>query len=261
MPGATRQMGHSWYVSTVLLSALGFYMWPHTFGATFTAKSGNTFRRNAVVMPLYTLTLAFIFFVGFAATLILPGLRDGDLALLMLVRKTFPAWFLGIVGGAGALTAMVPAAIILLTASTLFIKNVWRPLIAPSMTDDQVARFARIMVIVLSGISLYFAIYSSTTLVSLLLLGYAGVTQFFPGIVLGLFWRRVTKQGVFAGIIIGVGAVAFLVLSKRDPFFGLNAGFFAMCTNFLVTVVVSLLKPRALNPFAPEPHQHPGGMH
>ena len=73
MPGATQQMGHSWYVSTVLLSALGFYMWPHTFGATFTAKSGNTLRRNAVVMPLYTLTLAFIFFVGFAATLILPG--------------------------------------------------------------------------------------------------------------------------------------------------------------------------------------------
>jgi len=260
MPGATRQMGHSWYVSTVLLSALGFYMWPHTFGATFTAKSGNTLRRNAVVMPLYTLTLAFIFFVGFAATLILPGLRDGDLALLMLVRKTFPAWFLGIVGGAGALTAMVPAAIILLTASTLFIKNVWRPLIAPSMADDQVARFARIMVIVLSGISLYFAIYSSTTLVSLLLLGYAGVTQFFPGIVLGLFWRRVTKQGVFAGIIIGVGAVAFLVLSKRDPFFGLNAGFFALCINFAVTVVVSLFAPRALNPFAPEPHRHLGGM-
>jgi hypothetical protein len=42
-------------------------------------------------MTLYTLTLAFIFFVGFAATLIVPGLRNGDLALLMLVRKTFPA--------------------------------------------------------------------------------------------------------------------------------------------------------------------------
>ena len=241
MPGATRQMGHSWYVSTVLLSALGFYMWPHTFGATFTAKSGNTLRRNAVVMPLYTLTLAFIFFVGFAATLILPGLRDGDLALLMLVRKTFPAWFLGIVGGAGALTAMVPAAIILLTASTLFIKNVWRPLIAPSMADDQVARFARIMVIVLSGISLYFAIYSSTTLVSLLLLGYAGVSQFFPGVVLGLYWKRVTMPAVFAGMIVGVTIVAFLMLSNRDPFFGWSAGFVALCVNFSITTLLSLL--------------------
>jgi SSS family solute:Na+ symporter len=43
MPGATRQMGHSWYVSTVLLSALGFYMWPHTFVATFTAKAETRF--------------------------------------------------------------------------------------------------------------------------------------------------------------------------------------------------------------------------
>lgn len=249
MPGATQQMGHSWYISTVLLTALGFYMWPHTFGATFTAKSGNILRRNAVVMPIYTMTLAFIFFVGFAATLILPGLGNGDLALLMLVRKTFPAWFLGIVGGAGALTAMVPAAIILLTAATLFAKNVYRPLIAPAMSDDQVARFARIMVIVLSTISLYFAIYSSKTLVSLLLLGYAGVTQFFPGVVLGLYWKRVTMRGVFAGIVIGVGTVAFLILSKRDPFLGLNAGFFALCLNFFVTVLFSLFEPVQPNPF------------
>ncbi|MGH7487046.1 MAG: sodium:solute symporter family protein, partial [bacterium] len=113
MHGATKSMGHAWYASTVLLSALGFYMWPHTFGATFAAKSGNTLRRNAVVMPLYTITLVFIFFAGFAATLVVPGLKDGDLSMLTLVRKTFPPWFLGVVGGAGALTAMVPAAIII----------------------------------------------------------------------------------------------------------------------------------------------------
>jgi len=42
-------------------------MWPHGFGATYTAKSAGTLRRNAVAMPLYTITLVFIFFVGFAA--------------------------------------------------------------------------------------------------------------------------------------------------------------------------------------------------
>ena len=181
MPGATAGMGHSWYISTVLLTSLGFYMWPHAFGAAFTAKSGDTLRRNAVVMPLYTLTLAFIFFVGFSAILVIPGLANSDLALLAVVRRTFPPWFLGVVGGAGALTAMVPAAILMLTAATLFAKNLWRPIFAPSMTDGQVATLARAAVVGLSLISLYFAIYSSTTLVSLLLLGYAGVTQFFPG--------------------------------------------------------------------------------
>ena len=240
MPGATKNMGHAWYISTVLLSTLGFYMWPHTFGATFTAKSGETLRRNAVVMPLYTITLAFVFFVGFAATMIVPGLKDGDLSLLMVVRKTFPAWFLGIIGGAGALTAMVPAAIIILIASTLFAKNVWRPLFAPAMSDHRVTLLARLMVVVLGVISLYFAIYQSTTLVSLLLLGYAGATQFFPGVVLGLCWRRVTTAGVFTGIAVGVTCAALLILSKNDPFRGVNAGFVALCLNFAATVLASL---------------------
>ena len=244
LPGSTKDLGHAWYVSTVLLTSLGEYMWPHPFGASFTAKSGDTLRRNAVVMPIYTLTLAFIFFTGFAALLVVPGLENGDLALLTMVRRTFPAWMLGIVGGAGALTAMVPAAILVLTASTLFAKNLYRPLFAPGMSDDQVARLARAMVIVLSAVSLYFAMRSSATLVSLLLLGYAGITQFFPGVALGLFWWRASKAGVFAGLLAGVTCAAVLILGKKDPIGGINAGFIALCVNFAVSVVVSLLVPR-----------------
>ena len=240
MPGATANLGHAWYISTVLLTSLGFYMWPHSFAAAFTAKSGDALRRNAVVMPLYTLTLAFVFFAGFTAVLVVPGLQNGDMSLLTIVRKSFPAWFLGIIGGAGALTAMVPAAIFTLTAATLFAKNLYRPLFAPAMTDDQIARLARGMVVALSLICLYFAVYSSTTLVSLLLLGYSGVTQFFPGVVLGLYWKRATLRGVFAGLVAGVATVAFLAVTKRDPFFGFNVGFVALCLNFIVTVVLSL---------------------
>jgi SSS family solute:Na+ symporter len=243
MPGATSNLGHTWYISTVLLTSLGFYMWPHAFGSTFTAKSGDTLRRNAVIMPLYTVTLAFVFFAGFTALLVLPGLRNGDLALLTIVRQSFPPWFLGVIGGAGALTAMVPAGIITLTAATLFAKNLYRPIFAPAMSDDQVARLARLMVVVLSLISLYFVIYSAASLVSLLLLGYAGVTQFFPGVVLGLYWRRVTMRGVFAGMITGVATAVFLFVSKRDPWFGWNAGFVALCVNFMITVLLSLLTP------------------
>ena len=242
MPGATANLGHAWYISTVLLTSLGFYMWPHGFAAAFTAKSADTLRRNAVVMPLYTLTLAFIFFAGFAAVLVVPGLPNGDLALLTVVRKTFSPWFLGVIGGAGALTAMVPAAIFILSAATLFAKNLYRPLFAPAMTDDQIAKLARAMVIVLGGISLYLAIYSSTTLVSLLLTGYAGVTQFFPGVVLGLYWKRVTMPAIFAGMIAGVATALFLMLSHRDPVFGMSAGFLALCLNFLIAIFASLLK-------------------
>lgn len=243
MPGATTNLGHSWYISTVLLTALGFYMWPHTFSAAFTAKSADTLRRNAVVMPLYTLTLALVFFAGFATVLILPHLQSGDLALLTVVRRTFPAWFLGVIGGAGALTAMVPAAILILAAATLFAKNLYRPLFAPMMTDDAVARLARAMVILLGATSLGLAIHGSSTLVSLLLTGYAVVTQCFPGVVLGLYWRRATGPGVFAGMIAGVLTAVLLMSTGRDPVIGLNAGFVALCVNLAITVAGSLATP------------------
>ena len=77
-------------------------------------------RRNAVVMPLYTITLAFVFFAGFTAVLVVPGLRQWRSRDADGGPPEFPRLVLGVIGGAGALTAMVPAAIFILTAATLF---------------------------------------------------------------------------------------------------------------------------------------------
>jgi solute:Na+ symporter, SSS family len=233
LPGSTANLGNAWYISTVLLSAFGSYMWPHLFSTAFTAKSADTLRRNAIIMPVYTLALALILFAGFAAVLTVPHLRDGDLAVLLVARQTFPPWFLGVIGGAGALTAMVPAAILILTAATLFAKNLYRPLLAPALTDDGVARLARVML----------AIHGSSTIVSLLLTAYAVMAQCFPGVALGLFWRRITGRAVFIGMIAGVLTAVSLMATHRDPVFGLNAGFVGLCVNFAVAVTVSLLFP------------------
>jgi SSS family solute:Na+ symporter len=239
MPGATKNLGHAWYITSVFMTSLGFFMWPQNFAASFTARSGKILRRNAVFMPLYSITMPLMVFVGLTALMVLPNLTNGDLALLTLVRKTFPAWFLGIIGGAGALTAMVPAAIQLLTAATLFAKNLYRPVVAPGMSDIQVARLARVMVFVLTLGALYFAIRSAVSLVSLLLLGYAGVAQLFPGVALGLFSKRATTAGVLAGLTVGISVAALLTLTGRDPYRAMNAGFIALCFNFAVTVLVS----------------------
>jgi solute:Na+ symporter, SSS family len=253
MPGATTTLGHSWYISTVLLTSLGFYMWPHAFGSTFTARSADTLRRNAVVLPIYSLSLSLMYFAGFAVVLILPHLRDGDLGLLTVASRTFPPWFLGVIGGAGALTAMVPASILLLTAATLFAKNLYRPLFAPAMSDDGVARLARATVVVLGAISLGMAIHGAGTLVSLLLTGYAMVTQCLPGVLLGLYWRRVTGTGVFVGMAAGVLIAVLLMSTHRDPIVGLNAGFVALCINFAITIAVSLATRADTAAAVPEP--------
>ena len=100
----------SWFVSTVLLTALGFYMWPHTFGSTFTAENARVIRRNATFLPLYQLILLFVFFVGFAAVLKVPGLSGErvDLALLAISKDTFSAPVVGLIGAAGLLNRPGP---------------------------------------------------------------------------------------------------------------------------------------------------------
>jgi SSS family solute:Na+ symporter len=241
MPGSTPDLGHAWFISTVLLTSFGAYVWPQSIAACFTARSADTIRRNAVIMPLYAITMPLMFLVGFAAVVVLPGLTNGDLSFLTMVRQTFPPWFLGVIGGAGALTAMVPASVMILAAAMLFAKNLWRPIFAPGMTDEHVARLAKVMVLVITIAAVVSAISSNTTLVALLLLGYSGMTQFFPGIVLGLFSRRVTSTGVFAGLVTGIAIVTLLGLTNRDPLLGLNAGFIALCANFAIAFVVSRL--------------------
>ncbi|MFA9453327.1 MAG: sodium:solute symporter [Candidatus Aminicenantaceae bacterium] len=247
-PGATTNMDVLWVMSTILVTAMGFYMWPHVFGSAFSAKSDKVLKRNAIIMPFYQIPILLIFFVGFTALLVIPGLANGDLAFLELVKKTYPPWFLGFVGAAGAVTAMVPAAILVLFAATLVAKNIYQTGFRPQASDESVMRLSRIMVIVIMTVSLIFALKFPNELVPLLILGYDGVSQFFPGVVFGLFWKKVTKTGVLAGILTGVAVVAALILSGNDPFLGINAGFVALVLNAAVTVAVSLMTYKGTSP-------------
>ncbi|MBM3285173.1 MAG: sodium:solute symporter family protein, partial [Candidatus Aminicenantes bacterium] len=154
--------------------------------------------------------------------------------------KTYPPWFMGFVGAAGAVTAMVPASVLVLFASTLLAKNVYKAGFAPEASEDRVLVLSRLMVLVIMGFALLFAIFLPNALVNLLLIGYDGVSQFFPGVVLGLFWKRVTRRGVVWGLVTGFCLAAVLVFSGHDPFLGLNAGFIALVVNAVVTVAVSL---------------------
>ena len=250
-------MSPSWFVSTVILTALGFYMWPHTFGSAYTARDENVFRKNAVVMPLYQLVLLFVLFTGFAAILAVPGLegKQADLALLKVSKATFAPWAVGTIGAAGVLTALVPGSMLLVSAATILAKNVYGKL-APSASDRTIARLAKALVPFITLVSVFFALRGGETLVMLLLMGYNFVTQLFPALVLSLGRTPfATRQGAFAGILAGEATVAWLTIGGatmttlfpswpavvRD----LNVGVVALVVNVVVLGVVTLAtRPR-----------------
>jgi SSS family solute:Na+ symporter len=247
----------SWFVSTVMLTALGFFMWPHSFGACYTAKNAAVFRKNAILLPLYQLVLLFVFFVGFTAALVVPGLKGAatNMALLKITVAAFPPWVVGIVGATGVLTALVPGSLILMCAATLFSRN-FVAVLRPGQTDEQTVKLAKMLVPAVAVIGAYFAIAGSDTIVALLLMGYSFVTQLFPSLICSLLARNpVTKAGAFAGIVAGVAVVIYFTMSaetlaKLAPGWpewlrDLNVGTVALLVNVVVMVGVSAVTARA----------------
>src|ERR1035437_8834916 len=245
VPGGTKNLDVSWMMSTLALTGLGFYMWPHLTGNSFSARNPNVLRHNAVYLPLYQICMLFPMLVGFTALLIIvPALKTPDMAFMALVRQVLPGWALGLVGGAGALACMIPAADLILSTSMIFSRNIYCRTLGKDTTPQFQNKLARVVVLVLSGVAMALALFLPNMLVNLLLTGYSGVTQFFPMIVLGLFWKSSTKIASFAGLLVGEFLVFYMILNKLDPLpiwgLHLNAGFAALVVNMVVFVAVSL---------------------
>ncbi|HEY5220344.1 MAG TPA: sodium:solute symporter [Gemmatimonadaceae bacterium] len=245
-------MSVSWFISTVLLTSVGFYMWPQFFAASYTAKHENVFRKNAVLLPLYQLVILFVFFAGFAAILQVPGLKgaNADLSLLRVAEHTFSPTWVGVIGAAGLLTALVPGSMILLTAATILAQNVYRVAV-PTATDRAVSLLARRLVPVIALACVALTLRGGEAIVPLLLMGYNLVTQLFPALLLSLGEQPlVSTAGAAAGIVAGELSVAYLSftgasVSTLAPWApqmikDLNVGLVALAVNVVVLTLVAV---------------------
>lgn len=247
-------MSGVWFTSTTLMTVFGFYMWPHTFGSLFTAKSDDAFRRNAFVMPLYQVVLLFVFFIGFAAISTIPKLpsADIDLALLRVTRQTYGPWVMGLVGGAGLLTALVPGSLIIMTAATIVARLITRSRPANAPREVQIARLLAPLVAV---VALWFVFRGQDTIVTLLLFAYAIVTQLFPAVLLSIWWpHRAHAVAAFAGIVVGEAIVMYTSLAGittaslfpalPTAITDMNVGVLALAANVLVVWTLTLVLPK-----------------
>ncbi len=229
-------LGVLWFMSTCILNGVAFTVFPSFVAGYLGSKSPNTIRRNAIFLPMYSLLLLVPVMLGMAAMFVVPNLESNDLALLAMVTAELPGWVVGIVGVAGALSAIVPMAVFMLCIGTLW--------------GGQSVNRAR-MVVVASGLAaLGGALLFPDALVRLSVLSYEGIAQLVPPLVGGLLWRRMTVQGALAGLLVGEAIVVPLALSGNDPFLGINAGLIGLVANVIVNVTVSRARPQA---DAPEP--------
>lgn len=247
----------TWFVTTSIMIALAFYLFPHMQTGVFSSKSAKALRWNAASMPIYQLIIVFSVFIGFAAVLQVPGLNDADMSLFKLAQSAFPPWFVGLVGGAGALAALVPSSIVLLSSATLLSKNifkVWRP----KTTDQQLGRLSRLLVPILVIIAIFFALNESKLIGLIYIMVYSIIVQLFPALFFSLLKKNpITKIGAFAGMIVGVSLVIYSTVTDTtlatlypnlpSMIKDFDTGLLIMLVNFVVTYVVGVSTVKILN--------------
>ncbi|MCI4437264.1 MAG: sodium:solute symporter family protein [Ignisphaera sp.] len=233
-----------WVITAALGSALGFWVWPQLAQIVFPAKDPKTLRRSITMTSWYhVLGIIWASLTGLVALGIGMKLSVPDYAFLALVKQTFGPVALGFIGAAGISAALSTAAGILLTQASLTARNIYQGLIKPGASEKEVILVSRISILIYALIAVILAYTSPAYLVYLLLVGYTGITQMFPGWVLGTVWKWITKEGVLAGLITGL--IAGMLTSFVWPdYLGIHSIIWGLIFNIPITLIVSKLTYR-----------------
>ena len=193
------------YATLALGSALAAFMYPHTLTGIFASKSADTIRKNAILLPAYTLLLGLIALLGYMAHAANIKVSSPNDVVPMLFKVLFPSWFAGFAFSAIAIGALVPAAVMSIGAANLFTRNVWKSYVDPGISHAGQAAVAKIASLVVKVGALAFILFLPTQYaLDLQLLGGLWILQTFPALVFGLFTRWFRAEGLLLGWAAGI---------------------------------------------------------
>jgi SSS family solute:Na+ symporter len=253
--------GQYWAYATLALgSAMALFMYPHSVTATLSAKSRNTIRRNASILPAYSFLLGLLALLGWVAIAAgtkpvgLDGKPNPQLVVPQLFEDFFPSWFTGVAWAAIAIGALVPAAIMSIAASNTFTRNIYKAWLRPEATVEQEARVSKFTSLVVKAFALVFVLsLDKTNALNFQLLGGIWILQTFPSVVFYLYTRWFHRWALLVGWAVGMvyGTItAYDVINPatKAHFGGTLAtipgigelGYIAL-TSFVINVVVAVV--------------------
>lgn len=242
------------YATLALGSALAAFMYPHTLTGIFASNSGNTIRKNAVLLPAYTLLLGLLALLGYmgrAANLKLDSAND---VVPALFQTLFPSWFAGFAFAAIAIGALVPAAVMSIGAANLFTRNFWKAYVNPQVTDAGEAKVAKVTSLAVKVGALIVIIFLPTQFaLDLQLLGGIWILQTLPALIFGLYTNAFRAPAPLVGWFFGFCGGTYLVwlngwkpmqpIMMGETSFMVYIGLLALAANIICATVCNLAFP------------------
>ena len=164
-----------------------------------------------------------------------------------------PNWVIGLMAAGALAAALSTAAGLLLVISSSVSHDLLKKIVYPSISEKGelvAARIAAIFAVILAG---YFGINPPDFVAATVALAFGlAAASFFPAIVMGIFSKRMNKEGVISGMLVGISLMLFYMMKFKLGFFGGGTnedwwfgvspegfGTLAMCANILVALLVA----------------------
>jgi solute:Na+ symporter, SSS family len=261
VPQANTTGAYGAYATLALGSALALFLYPHSLTGILSANSGHAVRRNAALLPAYSLMLGLLTLLGFMAIAAgvdkLPEYTHGfalfkaNYAIPALILHSFPSWFVGVAFAAIGIGALVPAAIMSIAAANLFTRNIYKEFFHGNATDREESQMAKWVSLIVKLCALAFILLLDTQYaIQLQLLGGIWIIQTLPAIIIGLYTRWFNEWALLIGWAVGTVAGTWMAASvKFGAMYPLTIGgwtftvYIALSTLVLNLIVAAVLTP------------------
>ncbi len=183
---------------------------------------------------------------------------DNDIMVLANPEiAQLPAWVIALVAAGGLAAALSTAAGLLLVISSSISHDLIKKTIRPDISESGELWAARISATVAVVVAGYFGINPPGFVAAVVALAFGlAAASFFPAIILGIFYKKMNKEGAIAGMVVGIVAMLLYMMKFKfdmfgggtpdDWWFGISPegfGTVAMILNFTVSIIVVQFTP------------------
>jgi SSS family solute:Na+ symporter len=255
------------YSTLALGSALALFLYPHAVTGVLATRSRDVVKKNMSLLPAYSLMLGFIALLGYMALAahVKPvggtaKAPDSTTIVPLLFNSQFPHWVAAIAFGAIAIGALVPAAIMGISAASTFARDIYRPYFRPNASDREEGLVSQIVSVVLKlGAVAVIVSLKVSFAIEFQLIGGVIVIEILPAVVLGLYTRWFHRWALVAGWVVGMGLSIYMLYvtpGKTTAHFG-SASFAFSTWGFntkltiwtgIVGLIANLVVATALTP-------------
>ena len=260
------------YATLALGSALALFLYPHAITGILGSSSARVIRRNAAILPAYSLMLGLLALFGFMAIAAgvahLPAFAGGfkaysnNFAVPALLLSAFPSWFVGLAFASIAIGALVPAAIMSIATANIFTRNIYREFIHPTCTDAEESRIAKIAsLVVKAGALVFIFALPLQYALWLQLLGGVWIVQTLPSVILALYTRVLNGWALLigwaTGLVLGTWMAASVNFAPVYPLtlFGTTIPCYIALSSLVVNIVVTVVLSLLFNPVLSDRHR------